>query len=216
MNCTPFRERLPELLYNNLPSADASAIQAHLIACLGCRHEFAELERARQALDIVAVPSITVDISRLMQQAAALDQRRARRWRRATLTVCGLAAALLLVVLLRMEIRFDAHQLVLRWGSAPPPEAHQNPPPEPSVIVQREIVSSPDVEEQLRVIRDTLHALAGSLDTRDIQLRQTLGQLETRLETLRLQDGRRWNDTERNVAALYKAVFILPNRGERQ
>src|SRR5260370_39931363 len=121
MNCTPFRERLPELLYSNPPPADVSAIQAHLTACPGCRQELAELEHMHKALDAVAVPPVTVDISRLLQQAAALDHRRTRHWRRSTIVVSGLAAALLLVVLLRMEVRFDAHQLVVRWGAAPSP-----------------------------------------------------------------------------------------------
>lgn len=217
MNCSQARDQLPALLYDGLAPADATLVQTHLGGCPVCRQEFAESQRVRCALNNVPVPPVSVDVSRVFQQAAALQQRRARRWRSATVAVCGLAAALLLVVLLRLEFRFDAHQLVVRWADSPQEQTPiPLPTPEPTVIVRREVVTNPEVEEQLRVIRDTLHALAGSLDTRDAQFRQAVGQLETRLESLRMQDGRRWSENDRNFAALYNAVFFIPKQGVKQ
>jgi hypothetical protein len=165
----------------------------------------------------VAVPAVSVDVSRVFQQAAAMQQRRARRWRRATVAVFALAAALLLVVLLRLELRFDVHQLVIRWGKVPKEEPLvQQQTPEPKVIVHREIVANPELEEQLRVLRDMVHALAGSQEARDAQLRQVMGLMQARFESLQLQDSRRWSENDRNFATLYKAVFFPVKRGENQ
>jgi len=217
MNCNEARELLPALLYDNPPPVNADAVRAHVDSCPACRQEFAELEHVRTALSTVVVPTVSVDISRVFQQAAALQQRRARRWRRATFAVCGLAAALLLVVLLRLEFRFDKRELVIRWGDVPRKQPLDAPPvPEPRVIVQREIVANPDVDEQLRVLRDTVHALAGSIETRDAEFRQVLILLKTRFDTLQVQDTRRWSDNDRQFAALYKAVFFPAKRGENQ
>jgi anti-sigma factor ChrR (cupin superfamily) len=218
MNCTEVRELLAGVAYGDAASAEASAVHQHLASCSTCQAELEELDRVRRTLDAIPGPApVSIDLARLFQQAAAHQKRRMRRWRRAAAAVCGLAAALLLVLLLRMEIRIEAHELVLRWGEKPPESLPDSfPKAEPTVIVRREVIGNPEMEEQLRVIRETLHALAGNLDARDAVVRQKLGQLETRLEAVRRQDGQRWNETERNVAALYKAVFILPKRGENQ
>ena len=217
MNCNEARELLPPLLYDNPPPENADAVRAHVTSCPACRQEFAELERVRNALDAVSVPAVSVDVSRVFQQAAALQQRSARRWRRAAVAVFGLAAALLLVVLLRLELRFDAHQLIVRWGEVPQEQPLvQQPTPEPKVIVQREIVPNPEIDEQLRVLRDTVHALAGSLETRDAQLRLVLDQMGTRFATLQMQDSRRWSENDRQFAALYRAVFFPAKKGENQ
>jgi hypothetical protein len=217
MNCNEARELLPALLYDNLPPENADAVRAHVTGCPACRQEFAELERVRIVLDAVAVPAVSVDVSRVFQQAAALQQCRARRWRRAAVAACGLAAALLLVVLLRLELRFDANQLIVRWGEVPQEQPLvQQPTPEPKVIVQREIVPNPEIDEQLRVLRDTVHALAGSLETRDAQLRLVLDQMGTRFATLQMQDSRRWSENDRQFAALYRAVFFPAKKGENQ
>jgi hypothetical protein len=217
MNCTEARELLPALLYDNPPSADAEAVRTHLATCAACRGEYAELERLRQALDAVAVPTIAVNVSRVFQDAAALQHRRARRWRRATVALCALAASLLLIVCLRLELRIDAHQLVIRWSDVPKEQPLvASPAPEPTVIVRQEFVTDPKVEEQLRVLHDTVHALAGSQETRDARLRQVMGLMQARFETLQLQDTRRWSENDRNFAALYKAVFFPAKRGENQ
>jgi len=217
MNCNEARELLPALLYDNAPLENANAVRAHVTCCPACRQEFAELERVRNALDAVAVPAVSVDVSRVFQQAAALQQRRARRWRRAAVAACGLAAALLLVVLLRLELQLDAHQLIVRWGEVPQEQPLvRQPTSEPKVIVQREIVLTPEIDEQLRVLRDTVHALAGSLETRDAQLRLVLDQMGTRFATLQMQDSRRWSENDRQFAALYRAVFFPAKKGENQ
>jgi hypothetical protein len=217
MTCTQARDLLPLLLYGGLEATEVARVQSHLTVCPACRDAQAALQGITRALDTLPAPTAQVDLPRLLQDAAALQLRRARRWRRATAAVCGMAAALLLVVLLRLEIRMQAHQLFVRWGAAPPVEP-LSPPTETvrTVVIRQENGVSPELEEQLRVARATLHALADNLDSRDTRLQERVADLEARLERMRFQDGQRWSETERSVAAIYKAVFVLPNRGEKQ
>jgi predicted anti-sigma-YlaC factor YlaD len=217
MTCTQARDLLSLLLYGGLDATEAARVQSHLTTCPACRDVQAALQHISRTLDTVPAPAVQVDLPRLLRDAAALQQRRVRRWRRTAMAVCGLAAALLLVVLLRLEVRVQAHQLSVSWGAAPMVEP-QAPSAETvqTVIVRHENAASPELEEQVRVARATLHALADNLDSRDVRLQERVADLETRLERMRFQDGQRWSETERSVAAIYKAVFVLPNRGERQ
>src|SRR5262249_60833691 len=91
------------------------------------------LEGVRTSLAAAPVPSVQLDVSQLLQTAAARRIRQARHWRRVAIAVAAVAAALLVVVGLRLEVRLEAHQLVLRWGDAPPtplPEARTSHPVE--------------------------------------------------------------------------------------
>jgi anti-sigma factor RsiW len=219
MNCSQVRDHLPLLLYGELDAETARAVHAHVAACLACQHERAALQHVRRELDALPLPEVRIDLPRLFQEAAARQARQVQRWRRAALAVTAVAAALVLIVLLRLEVRVDANQLTLRWGAAPA-ETASPPTPAPEVVVRHETTLSPDLEERLHWMSDTLHALADSLDVRDTRMRQSLegrvDTLEARLETLRRQNGQRWNDTERSVAAIYRAMFVLPNKGEKQ
>jgi hypothetical protein len=218
MNCSQAREHLPALLYGDLQTAEAAAVEGHLAHCAACRREYAELRSLRRTLDTAPVPSVQVDLPRLFAQAEALRVRQARRWRRAAAAFGALAATLLVVFVLRLEVRLEAHQVVVRWG-APAQEAEPSTPapqPERVVIVQREPVSNPEIEARLQVMNDTLHALADYLDERDTKQRQLLERLQARIESAQRQNGQRWSDTERSVAAIYKAVFVLPREGGKQ
>ena len=119
MNCTEIRTRLPLLLYHDLKPDEVAAVENHLTTCAACRHEHAGLARVRGLLAAVPAPSIDVDVSRVFQQVADRQARRARLWRRAAVALCGLAAALLVAVACRLEIRVETGQLVLRWGWPP-------------------------------------------------------------------------------------------------
>src|SRR6059058_3105094 len=116
MNCSEAREFLPLLLYDDVPAAEAKAVHDHLAGCAMCRKEFADFQHVRIALGRAPASTTQVDLPRLFRDAAARQARHARRWRRATVAVCSLAAALVLVVLLRLEVRVGAHEFVLRWG----------------------------------------------------------------------------------------------------
>jgi predicted anti-sigma-YlaC factor YlaD len=221
MNCSQVRDHLPLLLYGDLDGETVRMVQAHLARCPPCQRERAALQRVRRELDAVPSPEVSVDLPRLFQEAASRQARQIRRWQRAAFAVTGIAAALVLFVALRLEVRVGANQFTLRWGTAPA-EAMSPPTTAPvsEVVVRHETTMSPELEERLHWMSDTLHALADSLDVRDARMRLSLegrvDTLEAHLENLRRQNGQRWNDTERSVAAIYKAMFVLPNKGEKQ
>jgi hypothetical protein len=211
MNCAKVRDRLPALLYGDLPPGEASALRDHLAACPACRQEHAALEGIRRALDMVPAPAVRVDLPRLYREAAARQVRRAGRWRWAA-AACGAAAAVLLVVLgLRLEVRVESQQLVVRWGTAP--EKVIVPPPGPGPRAESP-PPSPDVEERLRVLSELIHALADDVAARDEQEQQRVDRVRARLDELQRQGNRRMSETERNVAALYVAHYIA-QKGEK-
>ncbi|HZT83556.1 MAG TPA: zf-HC2 domain-containing protein [Gemmataceae bacterium] len=211
MNCTEARARLADLLYGDLSPAERAAVENHLVGCAACRGERAALEGVRRLLDTVPAPAVQVDVATVYQAAADRQTLRARRWRRAAVALVGLAAALLLAALLRLEVRLEANQFVLRWGAAP--EAPPAPPER--VVVERVERPAPDLEERLRVLDDLLHALAEDVDSRDAQTQKDVARLRARLAELQAQNHEHWTETERNVAALYAAHFRVSRKGEQ-
>jgi hypothetical protein len=124
-----------------------------------------------------------------------------------------MAAVLLLVLGLRLEVRVEARQLLLRWGPAPPEvQPAPEPPRSPTMQPAR---SQPDVEEQLRVLRAVVHALVDETQQRDAQWRQALTRLQVQLDELQLTGNARWNET-RKVAALVAAQINSPQKGDKQ
>ena len=99
--CPEFQDALVELASGTLAPALATALQAHLLGCEGCREELAALERA---LREASLPEPTPEerkvelalSSRIL--AAAIAQERRRRVLRPTGFGLGLAAALAMAV----------------------------------------------------------------------------------------------------------------------
>src|SRR5262249_2661640 len=69
--------------------------------------------------------------------------------------LAGVAAVLLLVVALRLEVRVEAHQFVVRWGK--PPDVA----PPPAAVVQTDPKAVRETAEKLQLVNDLIHALAG-------------------------------------------------------
>jgi anti-sigma factor RsiW len=218
MNCSQVTDQLPAFLDGDLPPGEAAQLEDHLKACPACRREQAALRQVQRLLDAVPTPRVEVDLSRLYQQAAALQQRRLRRWRRGAYAGFGLAAAvLLLAVGLRLEVRLEGHQAVLRWGT--PPVAAPTPAPTvPEPPVQLVAIS----DAQLRVVRELIHALAKDVNARalaeDVQARdewqrQRIAHLQDQLNRLQWQTDRRLTAAEQDVSALYRYEFVLSKKG---
>jgi hypothetical protein len=216
MNCTEACKHLPALLYGDLSPTEAAALELHLTGCPACRREYVSLDRVRRALDLVPVPAVEVDLARLYQEAATRQTRGTRRWRWGAAGCAAAAAVLLLVLGLRLEVRMEAHQLVLRWG-APAQQADPVLPPEPprAQVIPPLSPTSPEVEERLRVMSELIHALAEDVGERDAQQKEQLALLEAHLQKLQLQGNLRWTETERTFAALCVAQFGKP-KGEKQ
>ena len=215
MNCTQVRESLPSLLYGDLDATSKNAVQAHLTSCSACRLELAGFQRVCDALDSIPAASVQIDVSRLLQQSAARQAKQTRRWRWAAMAVGGLAAALLLIVLLRLEVRVKAQELTIRWGSVPVQGNTDAPTPIERIIVREDPVALAALEDRMGTIDELLHALITDVGDRDERLTQRLSGLRERVEELRLQNSRRWSDLDRSVTAMYTAMFVLPKKGEK-
>jgi anti-sigma factor RsiW len=207
MKCTDVRTNLPLLIYGDLPLEEEAELRNHLAGCPDCRREHEAIQGVRRLLDAAPVPAVEVDVPRLFQSAAARQMRRLRRWRRIALAAGALAAALLLVVGLRLQIRLESRQLVVRWGD-PPPAA-------PAAVAPKTIVTTSalplDAEAELTVLRELVHALKQDADDRDQQFQKRLDRLEGHVQAMQWQADRRWDTTEEDVAALY----LLTRKGEK-
>jgi hypothetical protein len=214
MNCTETRPLLPGLLYGDLPAPIAALVQAHRADCPACAAEFEALRQVRGALDSVPAPSATVDLARLYREAAQRQERSLRRLRRVCIAAIACAAAVVLVVgLSRLEVRFESHQLVVRWGTPPPlPEQPPVPIPPPVVVAPLPIIA--EIEERITLLGDLVQALSTDSDRlnarRDdevVALQREIVELQQQLTQLRLA-------TDKDVAALYAAQFVSRKKGE--
>jgi hypothetical protein len=220
MNCAQACELLPGLLYQDLQPEEATAVKKHLDDCPACQKEYAVLTEVRRVLSAAAAPEVRVDLNRIYQEAGRSMEKRLRRWRRVAVSVAAIAAALLVTLLLKWELRVEGHQVVVRWGVSPTPTTPApTHPPAPALVeeerpalveVERPVVSA----EEVQLLKDLVHALAADADARDRRQQEAVALLEARLETLRRQAGDRWAAFERDVAALYADRFVLSKKGD--
>lgn len=206
MNCTDVRAALPLLIYGE-PSSEDATLRQHLASCPACRSEYESLVGVRRLLDDVPVPRIAVDLPQLHRALAERQMRRARRWRRIAVTLGAIAAVLLLAVGLRVEVRLEASQLVLRWGNSPligtgetPVQTRDRRDAGPTVPLP---IQPESIEAELRVLSNLIHALKQDADDRDQNYAERLDRLEKHVRALQSQSDLRWSATEENVAALY-------------
>jgi hypothetical protein len=193
--------------YGDLAAGEAAQLKKHCASCAACRKELAGLQRLRQALDTLPAPSVRVDLPRLYADAARIQQHQARRWRRAAIALLGAAAVLLLAIGLKLELRVEAHQLVVRWGTAP--EVHAIAPQPPAADARSTATSiSP---EEFQLMKDLIHALAADGDTRDRHWQQEVSALQARLAFLQ----ERSQERDRVVAALYSAHLVPRDKGAK-
>jgi hypothetical protein len=210
MKCTDVRAALPLLIYGE-PSADEkAALNAHLAGCAACRRERLALEGVRRLLDSAPVPPVEVDLPRLYQTQAARQAQRLRRWRRAALIAGTVAALLLLVVGLRLEVHLESGQMVVRWGE-PPSTASSNTDITPTHVTNRRDAYATETEAELRLLSDLIHALKRDADDRDQRFAERLARLQAQVQAIRSQADDRWNATEQDVAALY----LLTRKGDK-
>jgi hypothetical protein len=208
MNCTEARTRLHAVVYGDLGPADALEVEKHCASCTVCRKERDALQELRHTLDTLPAPTTHVNLSRLYADAATLQQRQLRRWRRAAVALLGAAAVLLVVLGLRLEFRFDAQQLVVRWGAAPEKVVTPPTPIADGVVNSTATMIS---SEEFQLMKDLIHALAADGDSRDRRWQQEVSTLQARLALLQERSQQR----DRVVAALYTAQFIPRGKGEK-
>lgn len=208
MKCTAVRAALPLLIYGEPSPHEEAALREHLAGCAACRREHEALQGVRRLLDAVPAPRVEVDLPRLHQSLADRQARRLRRWRRGALALGAVAAALLLTVGLRLEVRLEAGQMIVRWGE--PPSPVPAPPPLSAQSLVHPAALPPETEAEVRVLRELIHALKRDADDRDERFQERLDRLQTHVRLLQAQTDRRWSATEQDVTALY----LLTRKGE--
>jgi hypothetical protein len=214
MKCTDVRAALPLLIYGE-PSPQDAALREHVAACPACRRECEALSGVRRLLDDAAVPRIAVDLPQIHRTLAERQMRRVRRWRRTAVAFGALAAVLLLALGLRLEFRLEASQLIVRWGD-PPVDGLAGGTGVPPVAGLDRRPAGPttppgNIEAELRVLSDLIHALKQDADERDQLCADRLDRLEKHVRALQSQSDQRWSATEESVAALY----LLSRKGEK-
>jgi hypothetical protein len=213
MNCSQVCAELPALVYGDLKPEEAAPLRKHLDVCPACRREQAALQQLRRILDAVPTPQVEVDLPQLYRQAAAQQECRLRRWRRAAVALAAVAAGLALLAFgHRLEVQLEPHQAVFRWGSAPStpglPRTHAA-----QASLNPEGPASQDPAEQLRLLSELVRALAREQEASDQRQQNSLARLESRVADLQDLANERWTTTQRNVAALYAAHVLQSQKG---
>jgi hypothetical protein len=158
-------------------------------------------------LDAPPAPAVRVDTARIYADAAQIQQRHMRRWRSAAVALLGAAAVLVLVLGLKLEVRFEAQQLVVRWGSAPAPVSSAPQLPAMDTTASPSTINA----EEFQLMKDLIRALAADSDTRDRRWQQEVSALQARLAFLQ----ERSQERDRVVAALYTAHLVPRDKGAK-
>ena len=210
MKCTDVRTALPLLIYGE-PTPEDAALQKHLASCPDCRREQEALLGVRRSLNDSSVPQVSLDWTQFHRLLAERQLRRVRRWRLVAVALGTVAALLLLAIGLRLEVRLEASQLVVRWG-APPSDGTGVPPVQTNDRRDAGPTVPPEsIEAELHVLSDLIHALKQDADERDQRFAERLDRVEKHVRALQSQSDRRWSATEENVTALY----LLSRKGEK-
>jgi hypothetical protein len=204
MTCTQICEQLPLFLYGDLSPDNAQAVEHHLADCASCREAFANLQSVRDALNATPTPEVIVQPSQIL--LASAERPRQSAWvRRCAGT--AVAASLLLLAFLNLEVRIEKKQLMLRWGQpAPVVVAYLPPPPTDN----RSLIA---LEERVRILQELTHALARDVDRRDRDRNNDVIRTQAKLEQIMQTTGQQLGETQRDVDALYAAHFKSPDKG---
>ena len=210
MTCAETRDQLPLLLYGDLAGDQRAAAESHLGQCAACRRELAALSDMRRLLDEPAADAIAVDLVEVFREESRRRERVVRRWR--SVALAGVAAALALLAV-RVEIRMDGRQMVVRWGRNEPVAQRAEVLPAP-VAVREDLAPSTKVADQLdalservKVLNELVRALAANVDGGDRDRSEELVKVRQELAAVQELYHKRFSETERDVSALYIAHF---------
>src|SRR5262245_40570616 len=153
MKCHEIHELLPLHLYGDLELNERSAVEEHLSACPECRAELAALGGVRRALDVTPAEFCHVDVASIYRAESDRLHRRSRRWRAAAV-LTAIAAVLLLA--LRVEVRADGRQLIVRWGN--PEVVAIAAPAVERVVVRTEPSATHELEERINRVSALIQA----------------------------------------------------------
>jgi len=172
--------------------------------------ESAQVQKLRKLLDALPAPSVNVDLGRVYAETGRRRSLQVRRWRRAVVACAALAATVLLAMVLKLHLRFDANGVTLAWADPPTSKTEPVPPVNERVLVQN--VAPPVTLEDMQLVKDLVRALAGRVDTLDARQRRAAMVLETRLAVL-AADVERSHAADRETANTWRTRL---EKGERR
>lgn len=210
MTCIDCLPLLPLRCTNDLPAAQAEVVDAHLKGCQSCRREAAGLRQTLAKLGELPAAEAPVDMPRLFGALQAAEARRARRWRRGAFGAGALAAAVLLLFLVRLEIRLEPRQVVLAWGAEPRVESSPPRPPSPRVGAADEeplLAQLGSLNDKLKELEEQIGLALYDAAQRDKRRGEELAALRRTLELVRASAAAGIAAAERDLSALYAVHF---------
>jgi len=115
---------------------------------------------------------------------------------------------------LKLEVRVEASQVVVRWGT-PAEILPMSEPPGP-VVIQTQPAAPQVTAEDLALVKNLIRALAQDVRTRDRQQQEALLQMQSRFETLLGRTTEYVAANERDKAALYLTQVRMQKKGDKQ
>lgn len=181
----------------------------------------------RRLLDAIPAPNVEpVDVAAIYRDAAAIQARSARRWKRAACVGALIAASVLLAALLpKLEVKLTGSEFVVRWGPAepapvvPPSPAPLLPAPDSAILAKLDeldarLAHAARHDKKLKDLEDLLLTLAVDVDDRDGKRRTDLANLVRDLNQLRADTRLHQQQAEKTNAAFYTAIFDKPRTKE--
>lgn len=202
MNCHAAREQLPLFVTGDLPTEVATSLTAHLQACAACQREEGMLRRLVIGFAQLPEPETSVDLPGIFREAARQEQRVGRRWRNLALAATAIAAGVLLLLFVRVEVRGGDGQWVIALGT-PQPTVKPNPPAVPPAAEP----AWKQFEEKLTALQENLDLVLQDVTERDGARRQEIAALRGSLESIKQSAGAALAATQRDVSAMYAALF---------
>lgn len=209
MTCYEFTDRLPELAAGGLTPAEQKAAAGHLTACARCRHAADELRSVLSLLKVAPAPPVHVDLPALYRASAEQRAVAVRRWRRLAIASSAAAAILLATFPLRLEVRTEGHEVVVRWGDNRGPK-----PPRPPALPQSPYAPAPPNDE-LRRLTEIVQGLASEADEREERYRQEVARLRGQLQTVQHLASEQSATDRQSLDALYTAQFPILKGDDR-
>ena len=169
-----------------------------------------ELRHVQMMLNRIDTPSPKpVDVAAIYCAALEREIRSNRRWKRVAAVGAMLAASLLFFALLpKLEVRADANEFTIRWGS-PAPIAVVTPPmlPQPDHELHQLAVNQ---QRELKTLKELLLTLATDVEERDTRQQEKLTAVLQGFRQFERNTQKQFAETDHTQQGLYAAIFSKP------
>ena len=169
-----------------------------------------ELRHVQMLLNRIDTPSPKpVDVAAIYCAALERQVRSSRRWKRGAAVGATLAASLLFFALLpKLEVRADANEFTVRWGS-PAPIAVVTPPmlPQPDHEL-RELAANQ--QRELKTLKELLLTLATDVEERDTRQQEQLTAVLRSFRKFERYTQEQFAETDKTQQVFYTAIFDKP------